>query len=310
MSAPASLPTTEGRLPFVVGSETFETYYKVFGVPSSGIPLVTLHGGPGSAHYYILPMSDLASPTRAVIFYDQIGTGNSTHLRDKPAEFWTPQLFMDELANLLSKLGIAGQYDLLGHSWGGMLGSQFASTFSGPEVKGLRRLILSSSPASMELFQRSCARLIKQLPEDVQATLKKHEDAGTTDSKEYEDAVGVFYERHLCRVKPMPDDVVKSFGCMAEDPTVYHTMNGPSEFHITGSLRSWTIIPSISSIKVPTLLINGAYDEAQEDSLQPFFDKIPRVKWAVLAESSHMGHFEERERYMRIVGDFLGNKQT
>ena len=83
--------------------------------------------------------------------------------------------------------------------------------------------------------------------------------------------------------------------------------NGPSEFHITGSLRTWTVIPHISAISVPTLLLSGAYDEVQEDCVQPFFDGISKapVKWVVLAESSHMAHLEERERYMRIVRSFL-----
>lgn len=219
-----ALPTTDGTLPFLIGTETFDTYYKVVGSLSAGIPLVTLHGGPGSTHHYLLSMSDLATPERAVVFFDQLGSGASTHLPDRPDSFWTPELFMSQLASLLTSLGISGQYDLLGHSWGGMLASQFGSTFSGPEVKGLRRLVLSSSPASMALFEKGCAGLITKLPKDVQETLKKHEDAGTTDSKEYEEAVQVFYERHLCRVKPFPEDLVKSFECMAQDSTVYHTM--------------------------------------------------------------------------------------
>ena len=60
--------------------------------------------------------------TRPVVHYDQIGNGRSTHLPDKPAGFWTPGLFLDELANLLDRLGIAGDYHLFGQSWGGMLG--------------------------------------------------------------------------------------------------------------------------------------------------------------------------------------------
>ncbi|OCB91819.1 proline iminopeptidase protein [Sanghuangporus baumii] len=316
------LPTKEGKLPFTYQGETYETYYKVVGNLDStaGVPLVTLHGGPGSAHHYLLALSDLVSPspsssssetgTNAVIFYDQLGTGNSSHPRDSKApSFWTPELFMEELANLLAGLGVSKKYDLLGHSWGGMLAAQFASAFHNKQLlAGLRKLILSSAPASMALFEQGCAKLVKELPADVQETLRRHEEDGTTDSKEYEEAVGVFYERHLCRVKPFPRDLVRSFECIGEDPTVYHTMNGPSEFHITGSLRTWSIIPSIPAISVPTLLLSGAHDEVQEECIQPFFDGIMKagVKWAVFAESSHVAHLEERERYIRIVRAFLG----
>lgn len=54
-----------------------------------------------------------------IVFYDQIGNGESTHIKDKPADFWNPELFMDELDNLLKHLGIYENFDLLGHSWGG-----------------------------------------------------------------------------------------------------------------------------------------------------------------------------------------------
>ena len=49
---------------------------------------------------------------------------------------------------------------------------------------------------------------------------------GTTADPEYEAAVAVFYERHVCRVVPMPDCVVRTFAQIAANPTVYHAMNG------------------------------------------------------------------------------------
>jgi L-proline amide hydrolase len=62
------------------------------------------------------------------VFYDQIGGGKSTHIREKrlDTDFWVPELFMAELDNLLVHLGIADDFDLLGQSWGGMLGAMFA----------------------------------------------------------------------------------------------------------------------------------------------------------------------------------------
>lgn len=214
----------EGLVDFNYAGETYQTWYMTYGSLDVGIPLVTLHGGPGCSHHYLLSMVDLVSPSRAVVFYDQIGNGKSTHLREKPKDFWVPELFMAELANLVRKLGIDGSYDLLGHSWGGMLGSQYASTFSGPELKGLRKLVISDSPASMPGWGVAAAKLIKGMPEDVQEKLKKHEEAGTTDSAEYQEAMGAFYAKHLCRIQPMPEPVQQTFAIMEEDPTVYHTM--------------------------------------------------------------------------------------
>ena len=81
--------------------------------------------------------------------------------------------------------------------------------------------------------------------------------------------------------------------------------NGPSEFHIVGSLKEWTIIDRIHLINIPTLLLNGRYDEAQDSVVEPFFKHISKVKWFTLAESSHMPQYEERELYMERVGSFL-----
>lgn len=216
---------TEGTVDFTLGNETYQTWYKIVGdlkTSKSGCPLVVLHGGPGATHQYLVSIADVSTKYGIpVVFYDQLGNGNSTHLREKPKEFWTPQLFMDELENLVAKLGIAGRYDVLGHSWGGMLGSQWAATRT---PTGLRRLILSGSPASMELWEETGKEYAKGLPPDVQAALKKHEDAGTTDTQEYKDAIEVFYAKHLCRVQPMPEDVAESFKKMDEDTTVYMTM--------------------------------------------------------------------------------------
>jgi len=188
---------------------------------------------PGATHIYLLPLQALASQYGIpVVFYDQLGTGLSTHLPEKKGDetFWTEQLFRDELDNLLENLGFHGDFDLLGQSWGGMLGSAYASK----RPSGLHRLIISNSPASMPLWLASCNKLRGELPKEVQETLLKHEAAGTTKSDEYEKAVDFWNDRHLCRLKPTPKEVTDALAWIKKDPTVYHTMNGPSEFHVIG----------------------------------------------------------------------------
>ncbi|KAI0344043.1 proline iminopeptidase [Trametopsis cervina] len=302
-------PTTTGLAPFSVSSadKPCSTWYAIYGTltPSADAlpPLIVLHGGPGSTHAYLRALADLhTAHGRTVVFYDQLGSGRSTHLPEKRGDeaFWTEALFIAELQSLIEHLGIS-TYDLLGQSWGGMLAARFAAQ----RPSGLRRLVLSDSPASMELFVEGANRWRKELPQDVQDALDKHEQAGTTSSAEYETAVGAFYARHLCRVQPMPADLIESFHSMEEDPTVYHTMNGPSEFHVTGSLKTWNVIDDIPKIAVPTLVLSGRYDEVQASAVRPFFDGIPRVRWYEFAESSHTPFLEERERYMEIVSGFL-----
>jgi L-proline amide hydrolase len=157
----------------------------------------------------------------------------------------------------------------------------------------------------MELWVQEANKLRDALPADVQKTLLEHEAAGTTTSKEYTTAMMVFYARHVCRVQPMPDEVLRSFAQIEADPTVYFTMNGPSEFHVIGSLKHWSIIGRLHKVEVPTLLISGKYDEATPATVQPYKDNIKGARWQIFENSSHMPHVEETELYMKSVGAFL-----
>lgn len=287
----------EGFAPF----REWQTWYRITGDIGSGkAPLIVAHGGPGCTHDYVDSFKALATDGRAVIHYDQIGNGRSTHLRDKGADFWTVALFLDELHNLIAHLGLR-EYDLLGQSWGGMLGAEFAVT----RPEGLRALVIADSPASMALWVQEANRLRAALPPDVQAVLTQHEQAGTTDSDAYRAATEVFYARHVCRIVPNPPEVERTNRAVREDPTVYGTMNGPNEFHVVGTLRDWTVIDRLHRINVPVLLISGAHDEATEGTMQPFADRIEDVRWHIFPNSSHMPHVEEFDDCMRVVGAFL-----
>jgi L-proline amide hydrolase len=278
-----------------------ETWYRVVGDLDSGpTPVVICHGGPGAAHDYTEPIANLSRFGRGCVLYDQVGCGNSTHLPDAPADFWTVQLFKDELVDLTHELGIADRYAVVGQSWGGMLGMEHALD----HPPGLRGLVVADSPASIPLWVAEANRLRADLPADVQETLTRHEEAGTTDSAEYEAATRVFYDRHVCRV-PWPDCVERSFTKMAEDPTVYHTMNGPSEFHCIGSLKTWDITDRLHEIAVPTLLVSGRYDEATPKIVGEIHDRIPGAQWKLFEESSHMPHVEEPEAFLEAVEAFL-----
>lgn len=279
------------------------TWYRVDGELSADgpAPLMILHGGPGAAHDYVEPIAELSSTAgRACVLYDQIGCGKSQHLPDAPSDLWTVDLFLRELDALLEHLGVSGRYHLLGQSWGGMLGMEHALT--GPA--GLRGLVIANSPASMELWVGEANRLRELLPADVQKTLVRHEADGTTDSPEYEQAVNRFYERHLCRI-PFPDGLQRTFAQLAEDPTVYHTMNGPSEFHVIGTLRGWDITPRLGGVAVPALVISGEYDEATPVVVQPLVEALPDARWELVPDTSHCTHLEQPDRFLDLVETFL-----
>jgi L-proline amide hydrolase len=116
--------------------------------------------------------------------------------------------------------------------------------------------------------------------------------------------VRAYYDRHLCRV-PWPEYVHRSFAQMAEDPTVYHTMNGPSEFHCIGSLKTWDITERLPEIDTPTLLVSGRHDEATPHIVQQIHERIPGAQWELFEESSHMPHVEQPDAFLARVETFL-----
>ncbi|KAB2970931.1 alpha/beta fold hydrolase [Streptomyces sp. SS1-1] len=291
-------PTARGVAPF----GAYKTWYRVTGdLSPHRTALVVAHGGPGSTHDYLVSLAALSELGVPVVHYDQIGNGGSSHLPDAPAGFWTVELFLAELDNLLRHLGIADNYMLLGHSWGGLLAAKHASA----APAGLKGLVIADAPASYPLWLRQMDVLRAALPAGVNETLLRHEAAGTTDSDEYHAATRVFYDRHLCRLDPWPREYQASFFEMFNDPTVYFTMNGPSEFHVIGSLRDWGVTDCLADITVPTLLISGRHDEATPATVQPYADLIPDVRWEIFEQSSHVPHLEEPERFRTVLTEYV-----
>ena len=290
----------EGFVPF----GEYETWYRVTGdLDSPATPLVLVHGGPGCSHDYLESLAEIAATGRPIVHYDQIGGGRSTLLPEKGPTFWTVELFLAELDNLLSFLGVEQRYFLLGQSWGGMLGAEHAIR----QPAGLKGLVLSNSPASMALWAREAKVLRAELPSETEAVLDRHEASGTTDDPEYLAATRAYYDLHVCRVLPYPPELVRTFEFLAKDSTVYNTMNGPNEFFCIGTLRDWSVVDRVHFITAPTLLLSGRYDEATPATVQPFFDHIPDVRWEIFENSSHMPFIEEPERYQRVVEAFFNS---
>ncbi|MDA8277125.1 MAG: proline iminopeptidase-family hydrolase [Actinomycetota bacterium] len=282
------------------------TWCKIFGsefLTSGKAPLVVLHGGPGATHSYCLPMADLTRDQRSIIFYDQIGNGNSSHFPDAPVEFWDPSIFVEELHNLVVSLGIEKNHSILGQSWGGFLAQEYVLA----HPQGINSMVLSNTAASFPHFLQAANELRTQLPQEVEATLQRCEANGTTDSQEYLDACDVFYRRHVCRLEEWPEEITTSFAAIDDDPTVYHTMNGPSEFHVIGTLKDWSSLDRLHEIETPTLIVCGRYDEAMPWLSDEIASGIVNSAVRIFEQSSHMPFHEERERYMEVVGAFLNS---
>jgi proline-specific peptidase len=296
-----AMPAQEGFVSF----QGYNVWYRTVGDRDEPgkLPLICLHGGPGAPHDYLEPLEAMAATGRRVIFYDQLGCGNS----DQPhnPSMWTVDLFVEEIGVVRRALGLE-RVHILGHSWGGMLAMEYALT----QPSGLASLVVADSPASMSQWVSEANRLRAELPLEVQQTLLKHEAAGTVESPEYQEATMVFYRRHVCLVDPFPECVNRTFEKLGQNQEVYHTMNGPSEFHVIGALKDWNIVSRLAEIRVPTLVIGGRYDEATPAITETVHRGITGSEWVIFENSSHLPHVEETERYLQVLGEFLNRVEA
>jgi L-proline amide hydrolase len=288
-----SIREEEGFVP--VGE--YRVWYRIVGggADHENTPVLTLHGGPGIPHDYIIDMEALASDTRRVIFYDQLGCGRSDQ-PNNPA-MWTIERSVAEIGMVRRALGLDNV-----HLWGQSFGGLFALEYALSQPPGLVSLMLASSTSSIPLWVAEANRLREALPPEIQATLLRHEQAGTLDDLEYQAATTVFYDRHVIRLKPIPAHVQRA---MDQAGQVYLTMNGPTEFHVIGTIKNWDRTNRLAEIHVPTLITSGRYDESTPLLNEVLHKGIARSEWVLFEHSSHMAHVEERELYLSTVKAFI-----
>ncbi len=250
------------------------------------VPLLCLHGGPGIPHDYLEPLEAIAHTGRQVIFYDQLGCGNS----DRPTgeNLYSIDLFKDELIAIRSTLNLE-KIHLFGQSWGGCLALEHTLS----QATGIASLILANTPANIQQFVSEAYGLMNDLPADIKEIIHKNETAGTTQDPEYKEAIEVFNHSFLCRLNPWPNCLTKAYSKVG------------IEFRGAGRIIDWNIENRLSEISVPTLLLSGKYDEVTPACVEKLHLGISDSEWVLFENSSHMPHLEEAERYMQVLNKFL-----
>ncbi|MBU0713965.1 MAG: proline iminopeptidase-family hydrolase [Verrucomicrobia bacterium] len=273
-----------------------KVWYRIVGADKKGIPLLTLHGGPGAPHDYFEPLEALAGD-RPVIFYDQLGCGNS----DRPSDtnLWTVARFVEELEQVRDSLSL-GKVHLLGVSWGTMLAAEYMLR---KKPEGVISLILSGPYLSSLKWIVDQQIWISQLPQNIQDTIRKYEENSNFTDQSYQDAMMVFYRKHLCRLDPWPDCLNRAFAKMGAE--VYQYMWGPSEFTVTGTLKNADLTEQLSLIKVPVLFTCGEFDEATPAATRFYQSKLPGSEIYVFQGASHEHQLEKTEEYLQVARAFL-----
>ncbi|RYP01244.1 hypothetical protein DL764_006247 [Monosporascus ibericus] len=152
-----------------------------------------------------------------------------------------------------------------------MLGGEYACS----QPQELKKLVISSGPASIPLMAKEYDPLIAQLAFDIRETLEDRNIQGGYDSEVFEKAASVFYARHVCR-------------------------QGTSKFVTLGSFENWEIGQEARKVEAETLLLNGKYDEATDMCMVQWFRVIPKVKSVTFENSNYMGHWERESDLWRL----------
>lgn len=269
-------------------------YRRVESVRSSRFPLVVAHGGPGFPHNYLLPLERIAE-SRGVIFYDQLGCGQSVCKED--SALWTVARYTAELRALIRELAPEGAH-VLGHSWGAILALE--AGFLEPER--IRSVVLASPSLSIPRWTEDSRRLRALLGTDVMRALDEGETKEEFDSPAYVEAVRAYYERFVHGAHGFHALVDEAARGRSE--AIYRSLWGPNELLVNGSLRGYDALSRLGEIACPVLVTCGRWDEATPETGE-LIAKGARGKLRVFELSAHYPHLSEPAEYCRVLEEFL-----
>ena len=277
----------------------YQTRAYVLGDLSKGVPLIILHGGPGGCVERYEPLEKLADFGVPLIFYDQLGCGYSRVPKNHKIS-WNLQVFLDEFENLIKYFKLE-KYNVLGHSWGGILALEYVCNF---EHQGLQKLILFSTLPSTKIWNDEHVKMLDEFTPEEKATLLAERDGKGYDKKVHKTAIKKFYKNHVGkRSKDLYPFKTKRFPKTNKE--VYELMWGKSELFGTGTLLDWNVENKLKNINVPTLILSGAMDESSPAMNELMNKEIKNSKWVLLKKSHHIGYVEEADLVLDLIKSFI-----
>ena len=280
----------------------FNVWTKRFG-NNPRIKLLLLHGGPGATHeYFECVESFLPQEGIEFIYYDQLGSAYS----DQPVDndLWTTERFVEEVEQVRLALGLdKNNFYLLGHSWGGILATEYALKYQ----HHLKGLIISNMMSSCPEYSAYADNVLaKQMDPGIVKEIKSLEARGQYNSPRYmELLVPNFYEKHILRMPAdrWPDPVNRAFAKL--NHTIYVLMQGPSEFGLSGRLEKWDRKADLKNIGVPTLVVGAQYDTMDPAHMKWMSTQVQNGSYLYCANGSHMDMYDDQNTYMNGLIKFL-----
>ncbi len=141
------------------------------------------------------------------------------------------------------------------------------------------------------------------LPDSTRRVIEDAEAHGTTSSDAYQAAMLVYYHRYVSRRQPWSPDLDSAFAKMGV--SVYTTMDGPSEFTLTGTLHDYNARAFLPHLRVPVLYTCGEFDEALPRTVASFARATPGAEMRIFPNAGHVTMADDSTEYVAVVRDFL-----
>lgn len=287
----ANAPTAVGEsmLPVAGG----RIWYKRSGA-GTATPVILVHGGPGYSSYYLKSLEALGDD-REVVRYDQLGSGRS--LKTADTTLFTIASFVRELDSLRAALGYE-KVHIVGHSWGTILGFEYYRAH--PER--VASLTLGSAALNVPQWARYTRQLLKTLSDSSQRVIAASEAVGDYDSPDYQEALKEYYGKYVF-LRPVEADLDSTMKTANQALALY--MWGPSEFTVTGTLKSYDATRLLRTIKVPTLYTVGEFDEANPATIKRLAARTRGARIEVIPDAAHITTWDNPDVMLRVVREFL-----
>jgi proline iminopeptidase len=287
-------------IPIQTPRGAFRVWTKRFG-RNPRIRLLLLHGGPGATHEYFEALERfLGAEGIELVYYDQLGSAYSD--QPKHESLWTIERFVDEVEQVRQALGLGKEdFYLLGHSWGGMLATEYALAHQ----QHLKGLVISNMMMSIPDYNRYASDVLaKGMDPAVVKEIKHLEQKGEYESPRYmELLLPHFYAKHICRLEPWPDALMRAFNKLNRQ--VYVMMQGPSEFGASGRLEKWDRKADLGRITVPTLVVGATHDTMDPEHMRWVSTQVKHGSFLLCAQGSHMAMWDDQRSYATGLVRFL-----
>lgn len=289
-------------IPISTPKGTFNVWTKRVG-NNPKIKVLLLHGGPGATHEYFEAF-DSYFPAAEIeyYYYDQLGSAFSDQPTDP--DLWDLPRFVEEVEQVRQALKLDREnFYLLGHSWGGILGIEYALKYQ----QHLAGLVVSNMMASIPAYNEYAQKvLMPAMDQNVLAEIKQIEAKGEFEKPRYmELLIPHHYALHILRMPPdqWPDPVNRAFKRL--NPAVYVPMQGPSELGASGKLVRWDRTADLGKITVPTLVIGAQHDTMDPKHMEWMAGAVGKGRYLYCPNGSHMALYDDQRVYFAGLIQFI-----